>query len=83
VGGLSAADVTRFTLEWAGLRKGHAPDMMTLPALRSLLRFLHVTGLIAAPLPDAVPAARGYPRPVPPRAASAGSIRAVLAACDR
>lgn len=83
VGGLSAADVTRFALEWAELRKGQAPDLVTLPALRSLLRFLHVAGLIAAPLADAVPAGRGYPRPVLPRAASAGSIRAVLASCDR
>jgi integrase/recombinase XerD len=56
---------------------------VTLPALRSLLRFLHVTGLTAAPLADAVPAGRGYPRPAPPRAAPADSIRAVLASCDR
>jgi integrase/recombinase XerD len=83
VGGLSAACVTGFVLEWAGRRKGQAPDMVTLPALRSLLRFLHVSGLIGAPLADAVPAGRGYPRPVPPRAAAAASIRAVLAACDR
>ena len=67
----------------AAMRKGQAPDLVTLPALRSLLRFLYVAGLIAAPLADAVPAGRGYPRPVLPRAASAGSIRAVLASCDR
>lgn len=42
-----------------------------------------MSGLITAPLADAVPAGRGYPRPVPPRAASADSIRGVLAACDR
>ena len=57
--------------------------MVTLPALRSLLRFLHVSGLILAPLADAVPAGPGYPRPVPPRAAFDERIRAVLALCDR
>ncbi len=63
MGGLSAADVTRFALEGAELRKGQAPDLVTPPAaLRSLLRFLRVAGLIAAPLADAVPAGRGYPR---------------------
>jgi site-specific recombinase XerD len=81
--GLSAAEVTGFVLEWAEYRKGRAADLVTLPALRSLLRFLHVSGLIAAPLADAVPPGRGYPRPVPPRATSADGIRAVLAACDR
>lgn len=83
LGGLSSAGVTGFVLEWAERRKGAAPDMMTLPALRSLLRFLHVSGLITAPLADAVPAGRGYPRLVPPRAAPADHIRAVLASCDR
>jgi integrase/recombinase XerD len=81
--GLSAAGVTAFVLGWAERRKGEAADMVTLPALRSLLRFLHVSGLILAPLADAVPAGRGYPRPVPPRAASDERIRAVLASCDR
>ncbi len=81
--GLSAADVTGYVLAWAGRRQGKAPDLVTLPALRSLLRYLHVAGLIGAPLAAAVPAGRGYPRPALPRAASAGQIRAVLAACDR
>ena len=83
LGALSAAEVTAFVLEWAERRKGKAPDLLTLPALRSLLRFLHVSGLITAPLADAVPAGRGYPRPVPPRAVPSGRIGAVLAACDR
>ena len=80
---LSAAHVTGYVLGWAGRRQGKAPDLVTLPALRSLLRYLHVSGVIGGPLAEAVPAGRGYPRPALPRAASACQVRAVLAACDR
>lgn len=83
LGELSAAQVTGYVLAWAKRRQGKAADLVTLPALRSLLRYLHVAGLIGAPLAQAVPAGRGYPRPVLPRAASIDQIRAVLAACDR
>lgn len=38
LGSLSAAEVTGFVLEWAECRKGKAADLVTLPALRSLLR---------------------------------------------
>lgn len=80
---LSAARGTGYVLAWAERRQGQAPDLVTLPALRSLLRYLHVAGLIGAPLAEVVPAGRGYPRPARPRAASADDVRAVLAACDR
>lgn len=80
---LSAAQVTGYVLAWAERRQGKAPDLVTLPALRSLLRYLHVAGLIGAPLAGAVPAGRGYPRPALPRAVSAGQIHVVLGACDR
>ncbi len=61
---------------WSGpsCSKGQAPDLVTLPALRSLLRFLPRRG------PDRGPAwrtrsrrGRGYPRPALPRAAPASS----------
>lgn len=80
---LSTAEVTGYVLAWAKRSQGKAADLVTLPALRSLLRYLHVADLIGAPLAQAVPAGRGYPRPALPRAASADQIRAVLAACDR
>jgi integrase/recombinase XerD len=80
---LSAAQITGYVLAWAERRHGKASDLVTLPALRSLLRYLHVTGLIGAPLAGAVPAGRGYPRPALPRAVPADQIRVVLAACDR
>jgi integrase len=80
---LSAADVTGYVLAWAEHRQNKAPDLVTLPALRSLLRYLHVAGRIGLPLADAVPAGRGHPRPALPRAASLDDVRSVLAACDR
>ncbi len=57
---------------------------MTLPALRSLLRYLHTAGHVPRSLAGAVPAGRGWPRKLGvPRAASRDHIRAVLAGCDR
>jgi site-specific recombinase XerD len=81
--GLSAGQVTKYVLERARRRPGTAPqDMTILPALRSLLRFLHVTGHTGLPLAGAVPAGRSW-KPGLPRAAPADDLRAVLAACDR
>jgi len=80
--GLSAGQVTGFVLEQARLRRGRPPDMVTLPALRSLLRYLHAAGHIPLALAGAVPAGRRW-RPALPRAASADHLRAVLASCDR
>lgn len=80
--GLSAAQVTGYVLEQARRRRGRPPDMVTLPALRSLLRYLHAAGHVPLPLAGAVPAGRRW-RQVLPRAASADHLRAVLAGCDR
>ena len=80
--GLSAAQVTGHVLEQAQRRRGKPPDMVTLPALRSLLRYLHAAGHVPLPLAGAVPAGRRW-RQVLPRAASADHLRAVLAGCDR
>jgi integrase/recombinase XerD len=80
--GLSAAQVTGYVLEQARRRRGKPPDMVTLPALRSLLRYLHAAGHIPLPLAGAVPAARRW-KPALPRAASADHLRVVLACCDR
>lgn len=80
--GLSAADVTGYVLDWAASRNGRTPDRVALPALRSFLRYLHVAG-VTGPLAGAVPPGRGFPQPSRPRSASAGQVRAVLAACDR
>ena len=59
LGGLSAADVTRFVAGWARSRS-HAYSKSMVSALRSLLRFLHAAGYIGRPLDTAVPAVPGW-----------------------
>ena len=81
--GLSAGQVTGYVLERARRRRGRAQqDMVVLPALRSLLRYLHTAGYTGLPLAGAVPAGRSW-KPGLPRAASADDLSAVLTACDR
>jgi site-specific recombinase XerD len=80
--GLSAGQVTGYVLEQARRGREGAPDMVRLPALRSLLRYLHVAGHTPLPLAGAVPAGRHW-RPGLPRAVSAGDLGAILASCDR
>jgi integrase/recombinase XerD len=81
---LSAGQVTDDVMGWAAAGDGTAVDTVTLPALRSLLRFLHTAGHARLPLAAAVPAGRRRPAQVGmPRAASADHVRAVLTGCDR
>jgi integrase/recombinase XerD len=56
---LSAGQVITFVRDWTSRRRSTALDMMTLPALRSLLRFLHLAGHVPVALAGAVPAGRG------------------------
>ena len=65
-----------------GAGREGAPDMVRLPALRSVLRYLHAAGHIPLPLDMAVPEGRAW-RPGLPRAVPADHLRAVLAGCDR
>jgi hypothetical protein len=51
-------------------------------ALRSLLRFLHVDGIISVPLADAVPSPAGHALAGLPRALEPGHVEAMLASCD-
>lgn len=81
---LEAARVTAYVMDWARRREGARPDMVTLPALRSFLRFPHVAGHVRHLLVGAVPAGRGHPgRYGVPRAAATRDIQAVLGSCDR
>jgi integrase/recombinase XerD len=79
---LSAGQVTGYVLEQARRRREGAPDMVRLPALRSLLRYLHAAGHIPLPLDKAVPEGRAW-RPGLPRAVPADHLRVVLDSCDR
>jgi integrase/recombinase XerD len=51
--------------------------------LRSLLRFLHVEGITAVSLSGGVPAVAGWAGSPLPRGIDAGSVRRLLASCDR
>ena len=79
---LDAATVTRFVLECSAASNSVWSAKAQLTALRSLLRFLHVQGLIPAPLVGAVPGVAGWrlaslPKPLPP-----AHVDALLAAHD-
>jgi integrase/recombinase XerD len=79
---LDAADVTRFVVR-------HTPEQsrgtakLTVTALRSLLGFLHVDGLIARPLTTAVPSVAGWRLARLPKALHPTQVQALLASCDR
>jgi integrase/recombinase XerD len=51
-------------------------------AMRSLLRFLHVEGLVPVPLAAAVPAVAGWRLDALPRGLQPGQVTALLAGCD-
>jgi integrase/recombinase XerD len=79
--GLGPADVTAFVVAACpGRRPGSAKLVVT--ALRSLLGFLHLAGLVERPLAQAVPAVAAWRLAGLPRALGAGEVRRLLASCD-
>ena len=79
---LSAADVSSFlTLECSKRSVSGARDLVC--ALRSLLRYLHLAALIAAPLVWAVPSVADLRDRTLPRGLEPAAVRRLLAACDR
>jgi site-specific recombinase XerD len=82
LGGLTAAGVTRFVAEQCRRRStGSAKILVT--ALRSLLRFLHLEGVIAGPLTGAVPAVAGWRGGSLPRGLGWDQVTALLESCDQ
>jgi integrase/recombinase XerD len=85
-----------FSLEWASLRAAdvsafvvaHTPSQargtakITVTALRSLLGFLHVEGLIARPLATAVPAVARWRLARLPKGLAPAEVQALLGSCD-
>ena len=67
-----------------GQARGLAPKsaQMLATALRSLLRFWHLEGLISGPLDRAVPKVASL-LPGLPRALQPAELRALLASCDQ
>jgi site-specific recombinase XerD len=80
--GLSAEQVTTFIMVWCP-GHGAADAKMMVTALRSLLRFLYVTGRVSVPLVDAVPSVPGWRRLRLPQVVGADQVARLLAGCDR
>ena len=79
---LTAAEVTAFVLATCpGKPKGSAK--LTVTALRSLLRFLHVDGLVSEPLGQMVPSVASWRLAGLPRALEPAQVAALLASCDQ
>lgn len=80
--GLVPADVSGFVLAACpGRSTGSAKLIVS--ALKSLLGFLHVEGLIATPLAGAVPSVAGWKLAGLPRHLGPAELRRLLGACDR
>ena len=78
---LSAGEVKLFVLREARRRSVRSAETV-IYALRALLRFLHVHGLIAEPLAEAVPSVARRREDLP-RALPVGQVRLLLDGCDR
>lgn len=79
---LSAADVTAFVLERCP-KLSRSPAKLTVTALRSLLGFLHICGVITRSLAAAVPSVAGWRLAGLPKGLKAEEVRSLLASCDR
>lgn len=82
LGDLTAVDVVEFmSSSCASSSVGTAK--LTLSGLRSVLRFLHVSGQVGVDLSSAVLAAAGWRHAGLPRGLDDGQVSRLLAACDR
>jgi integrase/recombinase XerD len=78
---LSGVEVNAFVLR-ESRRRGRASALTMVCALRSLLRFLHVRGLVAMSLASAVPSIPRRREDLP-RGLAAGQVQSLLGSCDR
>ncbi|MGH3561426.1 MAG: site-specific integrase [Mycobacterium sp.] len=79
---LTAGEVSRFMVAECGTRStGSAKILVT--ALRSLLRWLLLTGRVDVDLAQVVPGVAGWRLSSLPRALGPDQVRALLACCDR
>jgi integrase/recombinase XerD len=79
---LSPGDVLGFVLAQTRRRSRKSAKLLV-SALRSLLGFWHVQGLIGRPLAGAVPSVAGWKLAGLPRALEAEQVRSLLDSCDR
>jgi integrase/recombinase XerD len=80
--GITAADVTAFVLSACPGRAVGSAKLIVC-ALRSLLRWLHLTGQIPTALAPAVPSVAGWRLSGLPKALEPAELRRLLGACDR
>lgn len=80
-GQLTAGDVISFVVARCP-RQTHSAAKQTVKALRSFLRFLHVEGVIAASLVDAVPTVADRQLAGLPKGLESDQVRRLLASCD-
>jgi len=81
---LTAADVSAFVVATCRDRRGRGGSAkLMVTGLRSLLRFLHVEGVLEESLTGAVPSVAGWRLAGLPRALEPGQVRLLLAGCDR
>jgi site-specific recombinase XerD len=79
---LSAGDVTAFVVACCP-QQSRGVAKLTVTALRSLLRFLHLEGAIERPLTAAVPSVAGWRLAGLPKGLEPAQVRKLLASCDR
>lgn len=79
--GLGAGEVAAFVVAQSRQRPRSVKRIVT--AVRSLLGFLHVAGLIDQPLAAGVPSPAGWTLAGLPRGLDAAQVAALLACCDR
>jgi len=80
--GIDAAAVTGFVREACPGRAVGSAKLIVC-ALRSLLRWLHLTGQVPTPLAAAVPAVAGWKLSGLPKGLEPGQLARLLASCDR
>jgi len=80
--GITAGDVTGFVLS-ACLGRAVGSAKLIVCALRSLLRWLHLTRQVPTSLASAVPPVAGWRLSSLPKGLEPGQLRRLLGACDR
>jgi integrase/recombinase XerD len=78
---LGAGELGAFVVAQSRKRPPSVGRMVT--ALRSLLRFLHIDGVIDRPLASAVPSVAGWSLSSLPKALSGDQVTALLTSCNR
>ena len=79
---LSAADITAFVVARCP-HQARGTAKLTVTALRSLLGFLHLEGVVHRPLAQAVPSVAGWRLAGLPKRLEADQVQRLLASCDR